>query len=92
MKQCKRIEVEVFKSERRADTYVYVAAGTSFESLPEALQTQFGQAEAFLRFELTQTRYLAQAEPEIVLNAIAQKGFYLQLPPNQERIRETSET
>ncbi|MEE2782706.1 MAG: YcgL domain-containing protein [Pseudomonadota bacterium] len=91
-KACSQIEVEVFRSERRADMYVYVAAGTSFQSLPEALQMQFGKAEVFLKFELTRTRYLAQAEPEVVLKAIAEQGFYLQLPPNQESARETNKT
>lgn len=79
-----KLEVAVYKSPRRADTYVYLPADAELETLPEALRAQFGEAEAFLHFELNADRYLAQADAPTVLAALADQGFYLQLPPQQD--------
>lgn len=78
------IQVTVYKSPRKADTYVYLPSDAEFESLPEALQAQFGEGTAFLEFELHAERYLAQAEAPQVIEAIEVQGFYLQLPPREE--------
>ena len=80
-----KLEVAVYKSLRRADTYVYLPADAELESLPDALREQFGEAEAFLHFELSADRYLAQADATVVLAALASQGFYLQLPPQREQ-------
>jgi uncharacterized protein YcgL (UPF0745 family) len=73
------VEVTVYRSVKRADTYVYLPETADYDELPETLRTHFGEAEAFLTFKLTATRHLAQADPAVVLEAIATQGFYLQL-------------
>ncbi|NKB97555.1 MAG: hypothetical protein GKR90_03505 [Pseudomonadales bacterium] len=78
------LEVDVFKSPRRDNTYLMLPADASLDSVPEQLQTQFGEAKPFLRFKLDQDRHLAQADPQAVLAAIQSQGFYLQLPPNKD--------
>lgn len=78
------IEVDVFKSPRRDDTYLMLPADAGLDSVPEQLQTQFGEAKPFLRFELDQDRHLAQADPQAVLAALESQGFYLQLPPSKD--------
>lgn len=80
-----KLEVAVYKSRRRADTYVYLLADAELDSLPDALREQFGEAEAFLHFELSADRYLAQAEASAVLAALEAQGFYLQLPPQRDQ-------
>ena len=74
------IEVKVLRSRKRGETYLYLAAETDYNSLPDALQQQFGEAEEFLRFELSEQRHLAIADTKTVLSALAEQGFYLQMP------------
>ena len=81
-----KIDVEVYKSLKKADTYLYVPLGAKLEELPELLQEQFSESEPFLSFELTQDRYLAQADPARVMTSIQTQGFYLQFPPPAEAI------
>ena len=75
------VEVCVYKSESKAETYVYLPVGEDFEALPRAFRDQFGVASAFLNFWLDENKVLAQAEAENVLTALREQGFYLQLPP-----------
>jgi uncharacterized protein YcgL (UPF0745 family) len=77
------LAVEVYKSPRRLDTYLMLPANAGLDSVPKPLQEQFGEAEVFLRFELSKDRPLAQADPQAVIAAIETQGFYLQLPPSK---------
>jgi uncharacterized protein len=78
------IRVSVYRSERRADTYLYLPAEADFDELPEALRTHFGVGVSFLQLELDRDRYLAQADAAQVMQAINDQGFFLQLPPSKE--------
>ena len=78
------IEVQVFRSARKADTYLFLPVGDSYDDLPDALREHFGDATAFLSFWLHEERFLAQADPLQVLSSIREQGFYLQLPPRDE--------
>ncbi len=72
----------VYKSSRRSDTYVYLAAPDQFASLPEILRHQLGVLSFVLELELTAERRLAQADAATVMANISDKGYYLQLPPD----------
>ncbi len=74
--------VTVYRSRRRAETYVIAPTATPLDELPEALHRQMGELESFMEFELTPNRQLAQAEASAVFAAIERQGFYLQLPPS----------
>ena len=80
------VHVVVYRSHRRADTYVYLPAESEFEDLPEAFREHFGEASAFLDFVLHPARQLAQADPIVVLRALSEQGFYLQLPPQKDQL------
>ncbi len=80
------VGVVVYRSHKRADTYVYLPAESDFEELPEAFREHFGEATAFLDFVLHPARQLAQADPLAVLRALSEQGFYLQLPPQKEEL------
>ncbi|MBE2292623.1 MAG: YcgL domain-containing protein [Xanthomonadales bacterium] len=71
----------VYKSRRRADTYVFLAARDDFARLPEPLRARLGELSFVLEVELTPDRRLAQSAPETVRANLAARGFHLQLPP-----------
>lgn len=72
--------VSVFKSRKKADTYVFVRRGQNWENLPEALRAIFGSPEHAMDLVLTPERQLARTTAKEVLASIDEKGFYLQLP------------
>jgi uncharacterized protein YcgL (UPF0745 family) len=76
----------VYKSARRADTYVYLAASEDFAALPDALRQQLGHLTLALEFELTADKRLAQADAAHVLAQISAAGYYLQVPPPVVRL------
>jgi uncharacterized protein YcgL (UPF0745 family) len=73
--------VTVYRSPREAGLYLYVAQETSLDRVPETLLKHFGKPEEAMQLHLHQDRKLARANAADVLSAIAEKGFYLQLPP-----------
>ncbi len=79
--QTNPMDVVVYRSRRREETYLFLPAQAAYDELPEALQTHFGEAESFLEFTLYEERYLSQSDSRAVLNALREQGFYLQLPP-----------
>lgn len=71
----------VYKSPRKADTYVYLAARDDFERLPAPIRQQLGALQFVLEVELTPERKLARADPAVVRANLAAQGFHLQFPP-----------
>ena len=74
------IEVCVYRSPKKAQTYVYLPSDQDYDSLPEAFIEQFGDGTLFLTFELNENKKLAQVEAKTVLTALRNQGFFLQLP------------
>ena len=75
------IACRVYRSEKRAETYLYLAAEWGFEDLPDELRQMFGEAISVMRLELTPESKLARVDTRTVLESLDQRGFYLQLPP-----------
>jgi len=75
------VEVNVYRSSKKTQTYVYLPSYQEYESLPDAFVEQFGDAALFLTFELHETKKLAQVDAKTVLAALHNQGFFLQLPP-----------
>ena len=76
MKQCK-----VYRSDKKAETYLYLADGVEFNDLPTELQERFGEPAFVLRLELSTDHRLARVDVTKVLESLTEHGFYLQLPP-----------
>ena len=76
--------VQVYRSPRRAETYLLTEKAKGLQAVPETLLGTFGNPEPAFVFHLTAQRALAHADPAQVLTAIQEKGFYLQLPPPKE--------
>ncbi len=74
-------DVAVYRSKRVADMYLYIDGSSDPMSLPADLLKRFGRPVETLRFKLTEDRSLARVETKQVLEAIANQGYYLQLPP-----------
>lgn len=74
----------VYKSSRRSDTYVFLGARDDFFSLlPDMLRQQLGALSLALELDLSPERRLAMADAAAVMASIADKGYYLQLPPDR---------
>jgi len=71
----------VYKSQRKSDTFVYLAARDDFEKLPAPLRAQLGELAFVLEVALTPQRKLARENPEVVRQNLAANGFHLQFPP-----------
>lgn len=74
----------VYKSLRKADTYVYLAEREDFERLPGPLRAQLEPLRFVLDVALTPDRKLAREDAATVRENLVVRGFHLQLPPGNE--------
>ena len=70
----------VYKSSKKADTYLYIAKRDDFSPVPQVLMTTFGRPIFVMMIPL-QKRELAIADKSKVIAKIMEQGFYLQIPP-----------
>lgn len=75
------MQAYVYKSQRKADTYVYLAVRDDFERLPPPLREQLGTLRFVLEVALTPDCKLARENPEKVRENLAGRGFHVQFPP-----------
>ena len=75
------MQAYVYKSQRKQDTYVYLARRDDFDVLPPALAATLAPFGFVLEVALTAERRLAQADAVLVRANLAAHGFHLQLPP-----------
>jgi len=71
----------VYKSIKKADSYIYINEKDNFERIPEQLIQLFGKPEFTLEFELTKDSKLALADAKQVMQNLNEQGYYLQMPP-----------
>ena len=71
----------VYKSRRRADTYLFLAQRDDFARVPEDLRATLGELVFAFEFDLTPGRKLARGDGEAVRANLADRGFHLQFPP-----------
>ena len=76
------MQAYVYKSLRKADTYIYFAVRDDFTRLPEPLRTQLGALQFVLEVALTPGRKLAREDAATVRDNLAARGFHLQFPPS----------
>ncbi len=81
--------VAVYKSSKKAETYLYVPKRDDFSSVPKALMDTFGNAIFVMLFPLQKRNKLAQVDIEKLKSELNEKGFYLQIPPPQENLLKT---
>jgi len=72
----------VYKSLKRADTYVYLARRDDFACVPAPTLASLGRLEHVLDVELTPERRLAREDAAAVRAHLVERGFHLQVPPS----------
>ncbi len=71
----------VYKSVRKADTYVFLRESESFDVLPVSLAETLGELQFVIEVELVPQRKLAREDVTVVMANLAERGFHLQMPP-----------
>lgn len=79
------MQAYVYKSLKKADTYVYLATREDFRWLPEPLRTQLSPLQFVLDTELTPERKLAREDPVVVRENLVLRGYHVQFPPADDR-------
>lgn len=76
--------VQVFRSTKQDEMYIYVAKDSGLSVVPDALMERFGRGTPAMVLLLDENKKLARTDAVTVLTAIRDQGFYLQLPPVKE--------
>ncbi len=71
----------VYKSGRRADTYLFVKKRDVFDDVPEPLMAMFGTLSLIMIVPLSKRDHLGIADINKVKSALVEQGYYLQIPP-----------
>lgn len=74
----------VYRSPKKAAAYLYLSRLDDFSKVPLGLMKLFGKPELALEFDLTPERRLAGANATDVIQSLAQQGYYLQMPSENE--------
>jgi len=75
------MHVFVYKSLRKADTYLYLLVRDGFDAVPAPVREPLGALEPVLEFDLVEGRKLARADANVVRTNLLGRGFHLQTPP-----------
>lgn len=81
-----KILCEIHKSLKRDEMYLYVNRLDGYSRVPEALLESLGKTALVTTLALTAERKLARADAAKVLEAIRDKGYYLQMPPSRDQL------
>ena len=76
----------VYKSAKKAETYLFIGKRDDFSQVPEPLMKTFGTPKLVTMVNLATRDSLAMADIAKVKTQLTEKGFYLQLPPPQENL------
>lgn len=79
----------IFKSVKKSEMYLYVKDRQDLSPVPDVLLQSFGRPEFVMLFNLTGDKQLARIDNEKVKAELEEKGFYLQMPPQQENLLDT---
>lgn len=71
----------VYRSDKKPETYLYLAEDRDFADLPAELQQYFGAPALVMELECRPGMKLARADANRVMAELESEGFYLQLPP-----------
>lgn len=79
----------IYKSPKKAQTYLFIKKRDDFSAVPEALMKTFGTPILVTLINLATKEKLAFADLAKVTQNLNEQGFYLQLPPPQEDMLKT---
>jgi uncharacterized protein YcgL (UPF0745 family) len=71
--------VHIYRSNRKPDTYLYLAEKDDFSMVPESLMTVFGEPEFSFSFQLSAQKQLIKEDTNTVLENLKEQAYHLQL-------------
>ncbi len=71
----------IYKSLKKDELYLYLKQKDDFSELPQPLLDSLGKLEFVMDLELTPERKLAREDVNKVMDSLAEKGFFIQMPP-----------
>lgn len=71
----------VYKSLRKAETYVFLRDADALAVLPQELAERLGELAFVIEIELSPQRKLAREDVAVVMVNLRDHGYHLQLPP-----------
>jgi len=80
-----QVECVIYKSKKQEELYLYIDASKQLNEFPAELLGKINTEKPIMNLTLSPERKLARADVVKVMQEIQQKGFYLQLPPNDLR-------
>ena len=73
----------IYRSNRKLDTYLYLADKDDFSVIPQELLRVFGPPEFSFSFDLTEERKLAKEDTAEVIENLENHGYHLQLQDDE---------
>jgi uncharacterized protein len=74
----------IYKSPRKDEMYLYLAAEEDFECVPQELLSRFGPPQLVMQLTLDDARPLAREDVSKVMDNLRERRFHLQMPPKLE--------
>ncbi|KAB2933697.1 MAG: YcgL domain-containing protein [Candidatus Contendobacter sp.] len=78
------MQCAIYKSRKKQDTYLYLAARGDFSRVPEVLLKLLGELIHVMDLDLFPERKLAQEDVADVLRNLRERGWHLQTPQQDE--------
>jgi uncharacterized protein YcgL (UPF0745 family) len=78
------LEVDVYKTPRRPQTFLYVPRGLQPDQWPVDLVDLFRDPQKVLSLTLTAEQPLAAQSATVVIEAIRSRRYFIQLPPDPQ--------
>ena len=76
--------VSIYKSPKRDEMYLYLNKRDKLDAVPDALKSVFGQPIHVMDMLLKPEKQLARVDTKKVLSELEERGYYLQMPPQQD--------
>lgn len=80
----KTVHCIVYKSLRKANTYIFIPSGKKTEDLPESILQRLDPFEQVMELAVTPEKKLALTTGKQVLENFDKQGFHLQLPDDRD--------
>ena len=76
----------VYKSKKKADTFLFIEKRDDFSKVPEPLMAMFGQPQYVMIINLAKRTQLGVADLDTLKQSLSDQGYYLQIPTPEENL------
>ena len=77
------ISIRVLAGKCKPDTYIFIPSEKEPEDIPTELLLLLGELREVITLDITPEKQLARCTGAEVLEAVANAGYYLQMPPGE---------